>query len=90
MACGIPVVVSDAEGFAEVVENNVTGLVVPKHNIDAIADGMYQLLMNREMRDSFGAAGIQRVKKLYDWNQNVQNMLEIYRKVSDNKQLQNE
>lgn len=90
MACGIPVVVSDADGFAEVVENNVTGLVVPKHNIDAIADGMYQLLMNREMRDSFGAAGIQRVKKLYDWNQNVQNMLEIYRKVSDNKQLQNE
>ena len=90
MACGIPVVVSDAEGFAEVVENNVTGLVVPKHNIDAIADGMYQLLMNREMRDSFGAAGIQRAKKLYDWNQNVQNMLEIYKKVSEDKQRQKE
>ncbi len=90
MACGIPVLVSDAEGFVEVVENNVSGLIVPKHNIDAITDGMYQLLMDKDLRDSFGAAGIQRAKKYYEWDQNVQNMLEIYKKVSEDKQRQKE
>lgn len=51
---------------------------------------MYQLLMDKDLRDSFGAAGIQRAKKYYEWDQNVQNMLEIYKKVSEDKQRQKE
>lgn len=80
MACGIPVQVSDADGFVEVVENGVTGLIAPKGDIDAIAENMYTLLMNDDLRERMGKAGIERVKALYDWQNNVDTMEKIYRK----------
>ena len=39
MGCEVPVVASDAGGLPEVVENGVTGLVVPRGDADALARG---------------------------------------------------
>lgn len=88
MACGIPVQVSDADGFSEVVENGVTGLIAPKGDVDAISENMYKLLMDEAMRERMGKAGIERVRKLYDWKVNVDSMQEIYQHMlgaSENK-----
>lgn len=81
MACGVPVCVTDAEGFAEVVENGVTGLVAPKSDAEAIAENMYQILMNERLRERMGQAGVERVKRLYDWQNNVTHMEEIYKTI---------
>lgn len=81
MACGIPVVVSDADGFAEVVVHEQTGLIVPKGNVEAITEAMYRLLKDPELRAQYGKAGRARVMELYDWNKNVEGMLEIYQQM---------
>lgn len=78
MACGIPVQVSDADGFKEVVEDGATGLIAPKGDVDAIVDNMYKLLMDKQLRDEMSANGVERVKRLYDWKDNVTNLLNIY------------
>lgn len=78
MACGIPVQVSDADGFAEVVEDGVTGLIAPKGDIEATADNMYKFLMNYKLRENMGRDGINRVRKFYAWNDNVNEMEKIY------------
>ncbi len=78
MACGIPVQVSDADGFAEVVEDGVTGLIAPKGDIEAIADNMYKLLMNEQLRDEMSADAVKHVLCLYDWKECVTNLLNIY------------
>lgn len=83
MACGIPVQVSDAEGFAEVVEEGITGLISPKGDINAIADNMYKLLTDKKLRMQMGAEGRERVKKLYDWKNNVDIMEKLYYKISE-------
>lgn len=81
MACGCPVVVSDADGFTEVVENGVTGFVVPKRSPEAAADAIQKFIDNPGLRDSMGAAGRDRVCRLYDWKDNVALMLNIYGEV---------
>ena len=81
MACGIAVQVSDAEGFAEVVEDKVTGLLSPKGDVEAICQNMYELLLNNDMREAMGKAGVERVKKLYDWQSNVDEMEKIYTQI---------
>ncbi len=78
MACGIPVQVSDADGFAEVVEDGVTGLIAPKGDVDAIAENMYKLLMDEKIRESMSEAAVRRVEWLYDWKKNVDMMEDIY------------
>lgn len=79
MACGVPVQVSDADGFTEVVEDGVTGLIAPKGDIDAIAENMYRLITDEQMRTHMGISAVERVKRLYDWEKNVDTMEDIYR-----------
>ena len=81
MACGVPVIVSDADGFKEVVENKVTGLIVPKGDIEAIAEAMYYMIFNKEERENFGNEGVKRVQKFYNWDDNVSTMEDVLKKM---------
>ena len=81
MSCACPVVTSDAEGFCEVVDNNVTGFIVPKDNPEAAAQAIERFIDNPQLRAQMGAAARQRVADLYDWERNVDTMMEIYKRV---------
>lgn len=81
MACGVPVQVSDADGFAEVVEDGTTGLIAPKGDVEAIAKNMYALLTDDSLRLEMGNNGVRRVKEFYDWKSNVEKMAEIYNEI---------
>lgn len=81
MACETPVVVSDAEGLKEVVEDGVCGFVVPKDNPHQAALKMDELIKNPKLKSSFGKNGRKQVLKHYDWNKNLQKMIDIYKSV---------
>lgn len=81
MACGVPVVSSDADGFTEVMKDGVTGYIVPKRAIRELSDKIYELVIDEEKRKVFGKNGRKRVLELYDWNKNVDDMIDIYKKI---------
>lgn len=81
MACGLPVVATDADGFKEVVVNGKTGLIVKRHNIEEIANALEKLILNKEERIQFGLNARKRVLEKYDWKKNVQNMMELYENI---------
>ena len=78
-ACGKPVVVSDVGGLPEVVENGVTGIVVPPRAPEKTAEAIEKLVLDEKLRKQMGEAGRKRVAKFYDWNKNVEQMIEIYK-----------
>lgn len=78
MACECPVIVSDADGYTEVVQNEETGLIVPKGDIDATAHAIQRFINDRSLRDTMGIRGRKRVEKYYNWNENVEKMINIY------------
>lgn len=72
MACGVPVVASDASGFTEVIEDGVTGFIVPKKDEKALATALYRVyLMSEDKRNQMGQAGINRVHQLYNFMNNM-------------------
>lgn len=79
-ACERPVVVSNVGGLPEIVEHGVTGLVVPSKNPHAAAASIQRLVDDAPLRKNMGAAGRKRVQSLYNWDDNVRQMLNIYRK----------
>lgn len=81
MACEVPVIVSDADGLKEVVVNNETGFIVPKKDFKTIAEKLKELILDEELRAKFGKNGRKRVLELYNWNDNVDKMIEIYKKL---------
>lgn len=80
-ACGLPVLVSDAGGLPEVVEDEVTGIIVPRDDPHAVARALLRLAADPALREAFGTAGRERVKRLYEWSGCVDAMLAIYAEI---------
>lgn len=81
MACEVPVIVSDADGLKEVVVDNKTGFVVTKKDCKAIAEKIGILIKDIELRKKLGKSGRERVVELYNWDDNVENMIKIYKEI---------
>jgi glycosyltransferase involved in cell wall biosynthesis len=78
MACEKPVVVTNVGGLPEVVEDGVSGLVVPPANAEKLADAIEKLVTDERLRNSLGKQGRQRVEKLYNWENNLASMIAVY------------
>lgn len=80
MACGVPVIATDVDGFKEVIKNNETGILVQREDPVAMAKAMLYLYNNPEIRKTMGKNGRKRVMEYYNWDDNVNTMLKIYEK----------
>jgi glycosyltransferase involved in cell wall biosynthesis len=56
MACGVPLVASRVGGFPEMVEDGVSGALVPSENDAALAEALLRLLEDPARRTAAGAA----------------------------------
>ena len=82
MGCEVAVVASDAGGLPEVVEDGVTGLVVPRGDSTALAQAIGSLLADPERRRAMGQAGRARGLRLFDWDRSAEQFEQIYREVA--------
>jgi len=78
-ACALPVIVTNVGGLPEVVEDGVTGIIIPKDDHHALAKAIEKLLLNQELRDTMGRAGLKRVIDYYNWEDSVTIMENIYK-----------
>lgn len=78
MACGKPVVCSNASSLPEVVGD--AGVLVSPYDVDGLADAMDQLLCDPERRASLGRQSLARAKR-FSWEDSARQTLEIYRRV---------
>jgi len=82
-ACEKPVIVSDADGPAEVTLDGITGMVVPKEDVDASAKAMIKLIQDETLRQKMGKAGRQHVLENYTWEKSLDLMIEAYKETMD-------
>lgn len=54
MSMGLPVLATNVGGVAEIVENGVTGILVPPRNEDAFTQALLKLAASPELRDRLG------------------------------------
>lgn len=81
MAAGLPVVVTDAGGPAEIVEWGRCGLLVSPGDPVALAEGIRKLLGDDARRGEFARAGRVRAAKLYDFNRVTDQVIKVYEEV---------
>lgn len=80
-ACGRAVVTTDVPGCRDAIEPNVTGLLVPVRNAQALAAAIAQLLRNPLQCSAMGLAGRQRAERLFDVQAVVQTHLALYQEL---------
>lgn len=82
MACERPVVVTRVGGLTEVVEENVTGLVVAPRDAKSAAEAFLKLLEDLDLSNQMGKAGRARVLAKYDWQKNLDDIEKLYASIS--------
>lgn len=85
MACGKAVVASNVGGLSEVVENGITGKLIPSRNPDSLTMAILSLLKDKEKTRRMGCAGRQRAEKMFSLQKNISETLRIYEQIISNQ-----
>jgi len=75
MACGCPVVVSNTSSLPEVCGN--AAYYINPYSVDRIADSIYKLVADEELRKSLIEKGLERVK-MFSWEKTAKETLKIF------------
>ena len=81
MAAGKPVVASRVGGLTELVEDQVTGYLIPPGDVDALVKRLEALITNPDLRKEMGRRGSQRVGEKYSAETMVKKIHEVYGKL---------
>jgi glycosyltransferase involved in cell wall biosynthesis len=78
MASRLPVVSSTAGAIPEVVENGVTGILVPPEDPKKLANAVVHILDDPEKMKQMSVKGKERVKEYFTWDKVAKKVIQFY------------
>jgi glycosyltransferase involved in cell wall biosynthesis len=78
MACGLPVVTTDAGGIPEAVRHGVNGLVATAQDVEALVAHLGELIADPVRRRDLGAAGRRMVEERFDVRRAAQELSLVF------------
>jgi phosphatidylinositol alpha-mannosyltransferase len=77
MSIGKPIVASAIDGFTSVLTDGVEGIAVPPRNVEKLAEALFRLIRNEQLRQQMGARGKPKAQQ-YDWSVLAKRLLDFY------------
>jgi len=88
MAAGLPCVTTElGTGTSYVVQDGITGLIVPPKDSKALSEALNRFIDKEELRKRFGNEGKRRVRENFTLNQMVTRIENIYQNVLQNERI---
>jgi glycosyltransferase involved in cell wall biosynthesis len=86
-ASGLPVIATDVRGCRQVVDHEVTGLLVPVRDPDALSKAIHAVGEDPTTRAAYGAAGAAKARREFDERRVVRTVLDTYASTAERKGL---
>ncbi|MFX0055748.1 MAG: glycosyltransferase family 4 protein [Candidatus Hermodarchaeota archaeon] len=83
MACGVPVITTDAFGPREIIRHNYDGFAVPPDDARALADAVEYLLSDEKGREQIVQNALKTVEEKYDIKKHARQLIAIYQEIID-------
>lgn len=83
MAVGCPVVAASCGGIPEVIQDGVTGCLIPPGDVQGFVSAVVHFLRKPVLRKQYGQAGRRRAEALFGMETHVLGVLDAYRAVLD-------
>lgn len=87
MACGVPVIATNTDGFTEIIENEISGLIYPVSDYKALAEKIIYLSTNNRHAKDISENALQLVRNKYDFNRNLEQMNSVFEHIGHKKQM---
>lgn len=87
MAMEVPIITTDIPGPSEVIEDGISGVLVPSHDANALYKAMLDFYNNKEKYQQYGRNGRIRAEKCFDRPVMIENIYrdkeELYKRLTD-------
>ena len=80
-ACGKPLVATDMPGCREIVRPGENGFLVIPGDVNDLADALCRLIVNRDLRDSFGRNSRLMVEREFSDKKVISDTFAVYREL---------
>lgn len=77
-SCGVPTITSNIGGLTEVNKHKQTGYIIKPDDSKELADAIVRLFKDDKLRSQLGENARERVCQLFEWNQNINQMMNLY------------
>ena len=74
-------IATSAGALPEIVEDGVSGMIVPPGDAPALATAIATLIQEPERCVAMGEAGARRIRERFSWRQTAEETLELYEEV---------
>lgn len=81
LAMGLPIITTDVPGPSEVIEEGISGLLVPSKDSEALKTAMKKLMTDRELMNKFSENGRKRAEDNFERTKMVGNILTDLNKI---------
>lgn len=81
MACAMPVVATRVSGSEDLIENNISGLLVPVSDVNGLASALVKLMSDPEMAIQMGSRGYDSVRSKCDLMIVAEKYKSLYNKI---------
>ena len=81
MALGKPVVASNVGGVPEIVNHGKTGILVSPGDAEELADGLLELINDKEKREDMGNEGLKVVREKFDIRDMMNRIENVYKEL---------
>ena len=81
MAHGVPVVASDVGGVREWLVDGENGYLVAPRKAEALSEALSEILMNGDLLEQMGVAGISRIQDKFLPEHHLSKLLQVYSSV---------
>jgi glycosyltransferase involved in cell wall biosynthesis len=83
---GLPVIASRVGGMTEIVDHEVTGLLVEPADPEALAQAICEVLADRHRQRAMGAAGRNRALERYSWHKSTDALFALFGTAIDERE----
>jgi glycosyltransferase involved in cell wall biosynthesis len=78
MAMGLPVISTTSGAIPEMVEDGVSGILVPPADSSALADALERLSRDAALRERLGRSARRVIEERFDGSRNVEQRLTLF------------
>ncbi|MFA5156878.1 MAG: GT4 family glycosyltransferase PelF [Candidatus Omnitrophota bacterium] len=83
-AAGVPVIATKVGGIVDVIDDGITGMLVPPADPSAIAEAALKIFRDSDFSARLAAAALEKAKDRYNVELMVNNTIEVYQQALDN------
>lgn len=84
MAMKVPLIATNVGGLPELVDDGITGILVPPKDVDSLSNAIKYLIDNSRLRKKMGDAGRKRVEGTFGIKDNIRKTEDLYLDVLSN------